>query len=58
MEQTFLEYCRDFRGKRIFQEYYFNGSRKLIERPKSVLYWSGISHKDVFLNPKYIIEER
>jgi hypothetical protein len=56
--ETFAEYCWHFKGVRVFKKRWFNGYPKLVEKPKSVLYWSGIKAKDVFLDDTYVVKER
>ena len=56
--ETFLDYCSNFRGKIVFKKRWFNGYPKLIEMPKSELYWAGIQAKDVFLDDTYVVKER
>jgi hypothetical protein len=55
---TYLEFTREFQGVRIFEESYFNGRRTVVEKPKSQLYWAGITPKQIKSDPKYILEKR
>jgi hypothetical protein len=57
-KETFLEYSMDLKGFRVFKEVYYNGFKKVIEKPKSELYWSGVSLKEIYTNPSYKIEKR